>query len=64
MILSPIYRLSAEFSPLQTARHPQITHGHVAVFVVYFAVHRAGVTNVSPNYNLSPLRRYIAVIGV
>jgi len=51
------------FFPLQSAW--RIVDGQTArVFVIYFAAHCAGVTNMSSRHNLSPLWRYIADIGV
>jgi len=51
--------------------HGWVTHcwlAHTArlrVYIIYFPVqHCAGVINMSPYYNLSPLWRYIADIGV
>ena len=49
------------FSPLQTAAGEYVK---LRVYVIYFPAHCAGVTNMYPRYNLSPLWRYIADIGV
>ena len=42
------------FSPLQSAGQPHDAWRRLRVCVIYFPAHFAGVTNISPHYNLSP----------